>query len=69
MVKSIGIEYYRYQKAVKIKKGTAIYTEAIFDNTVENLSNPFNPPRDVFFEDSMDEESEMLHLIFLYTDD
>jgi len=60
-------EYYRYKKPVVLDRGTHIHAEAIFDNTKNNLSNPFDPPREIYFNDSMDEESEMMHLIFLYS--
>lgn len=60
-------EYYQYIEPLRLNKGSIVHVEAVFNNTAENLQNPFHPPRDMFLEDSMNEESEMLHFIFLYT--
>lgn len=36
--------FYTFQKPVKIPKGSVIYVEASFDNTIDNPNNPNNPP-------------------------
>lgn len=60
-------EFYQFKKPLYIPSGSTIHAEAIYDNTVNNLSNPFDPPRDVFFErGSMTETEEMMRLTFLY---
>lgn len=41
--------YYRYRTPVELPKGTNIRAEYIFDNTLNNSYNPYNPPRTVFF--------------------
>lgn len=60
-------EFYLFEKPLKIPKGTVIHAKATFDNTSSNLSNPFNPPRDIFFErGDMEETEEMMRLVFLF---
>lgn len=60
-------EYYRFEKPLVLKPGTAVYAEAIYDNTENNLANPSHPPVDVYFNNTMNEDSEMMHLLLLYT--
>ena len=60
-------EFYQFKKPLYIPSGSTIHAEAIYDNTRNNLSNPFDPPRDIFFErGSMTETEEMMRLTFLY---
>lgn len=36
--------FYTYERMLKIPAGSVIYVEAVFDNTLNNPNNPFNPP-------------------------
>jgi len=40
-------ETYFFSEPLKIKAGTKIDLQAIYDNSKDNPSNPFNPPQDV----------------------
>ena len=60
-------EFYRFKNPLSIPSGSIIHAEATYDNTASNLSNPFSPPRDIYFErGSMTETEEMMRLTFLY---
>jgi hypothetical protein len=37
--------FYTFEKILKLPRGTTIYAEAMYDNTVNNPNNPFHPPR------------------------
>jgi hypothetical protein len=37
--------FYTFEKILKLSRGTTIYAEATYDNTVNNPNNPFSPPR------------------------
>jgi hypothetical protein len=37
--------FYTFEKILKLPRGTTIYAEALYDNTVNNPNNPFHPPR------------------------
>ena len=37
--------FYTFEKILKLSRGTTIYAEATFDNTVNNPNNPFSPPQ------------------------
>jgi copper type II ascorbate-dependent monooxygenase-like protein len=37
--------FYTFEKILKLTRGTTIYAEASFDNTVNNPNNPFHPPQ------------------------
>lgn len=60
-------DFYRFPQAVHLPKGTFVYAEAWFDNTSNNPFNPFSPPQPVWFERGMDDEDEMMRLVFLFT--
>lgn len=60
-------DFYRFQVPVHLPKGSFVYAEAWFDNTANNPSNPFSPPKPVWFERGMDDEDEMMRLVFLFT--
>ncbi len=42
-------ETYRFASPIAVKAGTEFAVEAFYDNSEDNPSNPFSPPRDVFF--------------------
>ncbi len=59
-------EYY-YEHPIRLKAGTKLVVEAIFDNSASNPSNPSSPPRRVTWgEETTD---EMLFCFFLLTAD
>lgn len=59
-------EYY-YEKPIRLKAGTIIVVEAVFDNSADNPSNPSSPPKRVTWgEETTD---EMLFCFFLLTAD
>jgi len=39
--------FYTFPTMLKIPKGSVIYVEAEFDNTIDNPNNPNNPPKQV----------------------
>ena len=39
--------FYTFPTMVKIPKGSVIYLEASFDNTIDNPNNPHNPPQEI----------------------
>lgn len=55
---------YQFEKLVKVPRGTVILAEAAYDNTEENLLNPFKPARDVGF--GWNTTSEMMEMVIYY---
>jgi hypothetical protein len=39
--------FYTFPKMLKIPKGSVVYVEAEFDNTLDNPNNPYNPPQEI----------------------
>lgn len=59
-------EYY-YERPIRLKAGTRLVVEAVFDNSASNPSNPSSPPKRVTWgEETTD---EMLFCFFLLTAD
>lgn len=59
--------FYTFKKMVKIPAGSIIVAEGIYDNTRQNLNNPFSPPRLIRDQDgSMRATDEMFQLIVMY---
>ena len=59
--------FYTFPKMVKIPRGSTIVAEGVYDNTKENLNNPFSPPRVVTGTDgSMKSTDEMFQFIITY---
>jgi hypothetical protein len=59
-------EYY-YERPIRLKSGTKLVVEAVFDNSAANSSNPSSPPKRVTWgEETTD---EMLFCFFLLTAD
>ena len=59
--------FYTFKKMVKIPKGSTIVAEGVYDNTKQNLNNPFSPPRLVRDNNgSMKATDEMFQFIVTY---
>ena len=59
--------FYTVPKMLYLPKGTLIKVEALFDNTPNNMDNPFNPPQIIMGRNgSMKTTDEMLQLIITY---
>ncbi|SFE14086.1 hypothetical protein SAMN05518672_104632 [Chitinophaga sp. CF118] len=59
-------EPYWFPKLQKIPKGTVLTVEATYDNTVNNPSNPYNPPRLTYSSGDMKTTDEMLTLVMIF---
>lgn len=53
---------YPFKKLVKIPQGSIIYIQATYDNTANNLLNPYNPPQAIYYGWGI--KNEMMNLIF-----
>lgn len=59
--------FYQLEKPLRLPRGTKIHVEGIYDNTIDNPNNPFNPPREIRErEGSMKTTDEMFQLIITY---
>ena len=59
--------FYTFKKMVKIPKGSTIVAEGVYDNTRQNLNNPFSPPQLVRDRNgSMRSTDEMFQFIVTY---
>lgn len=59
--------FYTFRKMVKIPKGSTIVAEGVYDNTKNNMNNPFSPPRLVRDQNgSMRATDEMFQFIITY---
>ncbi len=59
--------FYTFKKMVKIPAGSTIVAEGVYDNTRQNLNNPFSPPRQVSDNTgSMKATDEMFQFIVTY---
>jgi hypothetical protein len=59
-------ESYKFRQLTHIPSGSIIQVEGTYDNTSNNPSNPFSPPRTIISQDLMESRSEMLNLIMLF---
>jgi hypothetical protein len=59
-------EIYYFKNPVKIPKGSKVMIEATFDNTSQNISNPFSPPQLVISKGNMASTDEMLTMMLMY---
>lgn len=60
--------FYTFKNMLKIPAGATIKVEAVYDNTIHNPLNPFNPPQTVSERNgSMRTTDEMLQFIINYT--
>ena len=59
--------FYTFPQILNLPKETLIKVEAIFNNTLNNMDNPFNPPQFIMGKNgSMKTTDEMLQLIITY---
>ncbi|MBN9482271.1 MAG: hypothetical protein BGO70_16985 [Bacteroidetes bacterium 43-93] len=59
--------FYTFKHMVKIPKGSTIVAEGVYDNTKQNLNNPFTPPRLIRDNNgSMKATDEMFQFIITY---
>lgn len=61
--------YYTFQHPVKLEAGTTIHVYGTYDNTAQNLNNPFHPPQTITQGngiESMKTTEEMFQFIFTY---
>jgi len=59
--------FYTFPQVVHLPKGTQIKVSAVYDNTLNNMDNPFNPPQFITGKNgSMKTSDEMLQLIIMY---
>lgn len=59
--------FYTFKKMVHVPKGSTIVAEGIYDNTRQNLNNPFTPPQEVRDRNgSMKATDEMFQFIITY---
>jgi hypothetical protein len=59
--------FYTFTKMVKVPKGSTIFAEGEYDNTRQNLNNPFSPPQRVTDKNgSMKATDEMFQFIVTY---
>jgi hypothetical protein len=55
---------YQFQTLLHIPKGSTIMAEATFDNTADNLLNPFKPARDITY--GWNSTAEMLEMVLYF---
>jgi hypothetical protein len=59
--------FYTFPNMMKIPKGPTIAAIGVYDNTADNLNNPFSPPREVIGTNgSMRVTDEMFQFIMRY---
>ena len=59
--------FYTFKTMVKVPKGSTIVAEGVYDNTRQNLNNPFSPPQEVRDRNgSMKATDEMFQFIITY---
>ncbi|WP_276134577.1 hypothetical protein [Polluticoccus soli] len=59
--------FYTFKKMVKVPAGSTIVAEGLYDNTKQNMNNPFMPPRLIRDQQgSMRATDEMFQLIVMY---
>ncbi|MES2704431.1 MAG: hypothetical protein V4649_17465 [Bacteroidota bacterium] len=59
--------FYTFKKMVKIPKGSTLVAEGVYDNTKQNINNPFTPPQLVRDRNgSMKATDEMFQFIITY---
>ena len=58
-------ELYELEPPLRIRPGSVVEIEAVFDNTAQNPRNPVLPPRDLRPGNTMGTDDEMLQLLLL----
>lgn len=56
---------YLFRKPLKIPTGSKLYSEAVYDNTMNNPYQPNNPPVDVSLGEATDDEMMLIYFAFL----
>lgn len=59
-------EIYRFKKLQHIPKGSKLFIQGIYDNTVNNPFNPNKPPRLVMSSGNMETTNEMLTMLMVF---
>ncbi|GAO41168.1 c-type cytochrome [Flavihumibacter petaseus] len=59
-------EVYRFEKPVRIPKGSVIHIEGTYDNTADNPFNPNSPPKTIFSRGDMKTTDEMMTLMVIF---
>ncbi|WP_145860113.1 c-type cytochrome [Pedobacter suwonensis] len=59
-------EIYRFNKLIKVPKGSVLTIEGVYDNTKNNPNNPNNPPKMIFSANDMKSTDEMLTMILVF---
>jgi hypothetical protein len=59
-------EIYRFNKLVRIPKGSVIHIEGTYDNTAQNPFNPSDPPQSVMSYGDMRSTDEMMTLMMVF---
>ncbi len=57
-------ETYQFKNFVKVPKGSIIFAEATYDNTLQNPQNPFRPTQKITY--GWNTTSEMMNIIFQF---
>jgi Secretion system C-terminal sorting domain/Copper type II ascorbate-dependent monooxygenase, C-terminal domain len=55
---------YLFKKAMKIPRGTLLQSDAFYDNTMNNLNQPNNPPKEVTLGESTTDEMMLIYLTY-----
>jgi hypothetical protein len=58
--------FYNFRKVTKITTGSTLWAEAVYDNTVNNPSNPNNPPQWVFAGEGTSDEMMLVYFAWTY---
>ncbi|MFN5641158.1 MAG: cytochrome c [Sphingobacteriales bacterium] len=59
-------EIYRFKKLQHIPKGSKLFIEGVYDNTINNPFNPNKPPRLVMSTGNMETTNEMLTMLMVF---
>jgi pullulanase/glycogen debranching enzyme len=54
-----------FKKALKFPKGTKLQSEAVYDNTMNNVNQPNNPPKIVTLGEATTDEMMLIYFSFL----
>lgn len=57
--------FYLFKKALKFPRGTKLQSEAVYDNTMNNVNQPNNPPKTVTLGESTTDEMMLIYFSFL----
>lgn len=57
--------FYLFKKALKFPRGTKLQSEAVYDNTMNNVNQPNNPPKIVTLGEATTDEMMLIYFSFL----